>query len=53
MGLAPKDVLSWCGSIDTGFGPNNEKEKLWRKRRNVSVITPLSSSRAFALSADP
>jgi hypothetical protein len=31
MGLAPKDALSWRGSIDTGFGPNNEKEKLWRK----------------------
>jgi hypothetical protein len=26
MGLAPKDALSWRGSIDTGFGPNNEKE---------------------------
>jgi hypothetical protein len=26
---------------------------VWRKRRNVSVIKLLSSSRAFALSADP
>ncbi|KAJ7891809.1 hypothetical protein B0H13DRAFT_2529652 [Mycena leptocephala] len=34
MGLAPKDALSWRGSTDTGFGPNKEKEKLWRKRRN-------------------
>jgi hypothetical protein len=57
MGLAPKDAFSWRGSIDTGFGPLNNVQqrggKIVEERRNVSVITPPSSSQASALSADP
>jgi hypothetical protein len=53
LGISPTDVLLWCGSIDTGFRPNEEGKKIGKKRRKVSMITPWSSSRAFALSADP
>jgi hypothetical protein len=34
MGLAPKDALPWRGSIDTGFGPNNEKEEKEKCKRD-------------------
>jgi hypothetical protein len=53
LGISPTDAPLWRGSIDTGFRPKEEGKKIERKRRNVSVITPWSSSRAFALSADP
>jgi hypothetical protein len=33
MGLAPKDALSWCGLIDTGFRPNNEGKNFKKKNR--------------------
>jgi hypothetical protein len=52
MGIAPKDALLWRGSIDTGIRSNDKGITFEEKRRNASVITPRSSSRAFALPAD-
>jgi hypothetical protein len=53
LGISPIDAPLWHGSIDTGFRPKEEEKKFERKRRNVTMIMPWSSSRAFALSVDP